>query len=650
MFNTFSARALATRALLTQLVLTPLVPTRPAVADTALPPIMISATRSELPGIDIPAARTLIDAEQIADSGAHDISELLHRTVGLHVSDGIGDGSSSRIDMRGFGSTAQSNVAVLINGRKINPATDGATLYLNSIDLDSIERIEVIEGSAGTLYGNQAVGGLINIVTRRPRTATRELSVGGGSYAARALSASLSEPLAFGTVLQLNLHHDASDNYRDHNASRVTRIGGRIDVDHAGGASYIDFERLDDYVQTPGALFADELAADRRQAVFTDDFLDTVSTVVRVGTRTPLSAHWQFEGELAWRDDARDFVQSFRGFPGGLSTQDRESVELTPRLIATFDDSVVTLGVDLLHTDYLLQTAFGPQGDEQDIAAAYAQLTQPLTPALSVTAGVRHARVDNAINNSSSPVSVGDSVTVGSLGAVYRPDPAWRLFLRADQNYRFAKVDEHTNVPFGQPVGLDTQRGISYETGAEYTGAGLRASLRAYRLELQDEISFDAVTFTNVNLDRSRRRGVTLSLDTALTRTLDAGVGYAFIDSEITSGTHRGSQVPLVPRRRATAYAEYRPADGWLARVDVEHVDRQFLGSDFANAAPPLDAYTVVDLVVHRDIAAWRFTLKVNNLLDARYSETGASSFAGDGYNPAPERNLWLGARYTVED
>ena len=47
------------------------------------------------------------------------------------------------------------------------------------------------------------------------------------------------------------------------------------------------------------------------------------------------------------------------------------------------------------------------------------------------------------------------------LGFSYRPDPAWRLFLRADQGYRFAKVDEHSNVVFGQPVGLDTQRGTS---------------------------------------------------------------------------------------------------------------------------------------------------------------------------------------------
>ena len=617
-----------------------------AFADASLPPIVISASRSEQAGVDIPAARTLIEADEIADSGARIVSELLRRVTSLHIADGIGDGSSSRIDMRGFGATAQSNVAVLVNGRKINPATDGATLYLNSIDLRNVERIEIIEGSAGTLFGNQAVGGLINVITRRPRQRSVEVHAGAGSYNAREVSGMLSEPLGANSVLQVNAHRDISDNYRDRNASRVTRVGARLDVGHEDGSSYLDVQHLSDYVQTPGALFAAELAVDRRQAVFPNDYLDTDSDVVRVGTRLALSRQWQFEGELAWRDDDRDFVQSFRGFPGSLSTQDRESIELTPRLVGTFDDNTVTLGVDYLKTDYLLVSQFGPQGDDQEIHAIYGQLTHDVTPRLSATVGVRHARVDDAINNNGAPVSLDDDVTVGSLGFVYRPQPAWRLFLRADQNYRFAKVDEHTNVPFGQPVGLKTQRGVSYESGAEFDDNGLRLALRAYHLKLKDEISFDAGTFTNVNLDHSRRRGATVTLDAAVGSQWDVGLGYDYIDSEITSGTHAGSEVPLVPRQRATAYVEFHPTSDWFARLDVERVGRQYLGSDFANSTAPLDAYTRVDLTAHHDAGAWRFTFKVNNLLDARYSETGAVSFAGAGYNPAAERNVWLGASY----
>jgi len=615
-----------------------------------LPEVLVSAGRTAEHSLDIPAAATIIDQQEIEDSGARNVAELLRTVTGVHVSDGVGGGGNARIDMRGFGSTANSNVAVMINGRKINPATDSASLYLNSIDLNNVAQIEIIEGSAGTLYGNQAVGGLINIITKRPDTRSRRVRVGAGSYDGWELMGGLTELVGNQGGFSLQAHKRDIDNYRDRNTSRMERVDARLEVQHNAGYSYIDAQYLHDYVQTPGALLDDEVKEDRRQAVFDNDYLDTDSYVLRLGTSQTLDAHWRLEAELALRDDDRDFIQSFRGFPGTKSTQDRDSTELTPRLIGRFDDTVITLGMDILSTDYSLRTAFGPQGDDQDIVAWYGQINHPLTPKVSVTAGLRHARVDDDIDNGGMAIDLDDSVTVGSLGFSYRPDRAWRLFLRADQNYRFAKVDEHTNVPFGQPVGLDTQRGISYETGAEYTAGGLSLTARAYHLRLKDEISFDAITFTNVNLSRSRRNGVALSVDGNLSRGLRAGAGYEYLDAEITSGAHDGSQVPLVPDNKANIYLEYRPTFEWMGRLDVEYVDEQYLGSDYDNSSKPLDDYTVANLVVHRDLGNWRLSARVNNLFDEKYSETGATSFAGDGFNPAPERNAWIGVSYQLEE
>ena len=618
-------------------------------AETSLPQVLVSAARTPEHSLDIPAAATVIDQQEIEDSAARNVAELLRSVTGVHVSDGVGGGGNARIDMRGFGSTANSNVAVMINGRKINSATDSSSLYLNSIDLSNVARIEIIEGSAGTLYGNQAVGGLINIITKRPDSRSRRARIGGGSYDGWELMGGMTEFLDDHTSLSLQAHKRDSDNYRDRNASRMERVDARLEIQHHGGYSYLDAQYLHDYIQTPGALLADELAADRRQAVYENDYLDTDTRVLRLGTSQALDEHWRLEAELALRDDDRDFVQSFRGFPGTKSTQDRDSTELTPRLIGRYGDTVITLGMDLLSTDYSLLTAFGPQGNDQDIAAWYGQVNHPLTPKLSVTTGIRHARVDNDIDNGGVDVTLDDSVTVGSLGFSYRPDQAWRLFLRADQNYRFAKVDEHTNVPFGQPVGLDNQRGTSYETGAEYAAGGVSLTARAYQLRLKDEISFDAISFTNVNLPRSRRNGAALSVDGNLAQNVRVGMGYEYLDAEITSGVHDGSKVPLVPEHKANFYAEYRPTPEWLGRLDVEYVDQQYLGSDYGNTSKPLDAYTVANLVVHRDLGDWRLSARVNNLFDERYSETGASSFAGDGFNPAPERNFWIGASYQLE-
>lgn len=623
---------------------------QPLLAATGLPPILVSASRSAEQRLDIPAAATVIDRQQIDDSGATDVAELLRRVAGLHVSDALGDGGSARIDMRGFGATAASNVAILINGRKLNPATDSASLYLNAINLDQVEQIEIVHGSAGTLFGNQAVGGLVNVITRRVERPARRLRVGLGSYDGVELAAGLSEPLSDDAGLRVGLLRRTSDNYRDRNASDLKRLELRAEIGHGRGFSSAELQLLDDYVQTPGALLASELDVDRRQAVFSDDFIDTRSRVLRLASQQALSDAWSIEADLTVRDDDRVFRQSFRGFPGSRSTQERETLELAPRLLGRFGTSNVTLGLDYVATDYLLVTAFGAQGNDQSIAAAYAQLTQSLSASTSVTLGVRHARVDNEIDNNGSRVRLDDALTVGSLGLDHHIDDRWRTFVRADQNYRFAKVDEHTNVPFGQPVGLANQRGISFETGVEYRGPRLRFAARAFRLDLRDEISFDAISFTNVNLPRSRRYGLALAADTDVTAAWRLGVAYDFVDSEIRSGTHAGNEVPLVPRQRAQWFVEYRPSADYFARLDVGYTDQQFLGSDFANAAPPLDAYTVVDLAVHHDRGDWRFTAQARNLLNERYSETGSSSFAGDGFNPAPERNFWLGLRYRFED
>ena len=196
----------------------------------------------------------------------------------------------------------------------------------------------------------------------------------------------------------------------------------------------------------------------------------------------------------------------------------------------------------------------------------------------------------------------------------------------------------------------ENQRGVSHEAGAELTSNAYGLGVRAYRLDLEDEISFDAVTFSNVNLPRASRLGFGLSADIAMSPTVQLGAGYDYIDSEITSGTHSGSSVPLVPVHKGQSVRGI-PTAGRLAVAPGCRLCRRTVPRpDYANTAPPLDAYTVADLSAHRDLGDWRLSARINNLFGARYSETGASSFAGNGYNPAPERNFWVEASYRFEE
>lgn len=617
-----------------------------AFAATTLPDTLVSATRFDEPGIDIPAGFTIIGREQIEQSGARNLPQLLRTVPGIQVTDGVGGSGSATIDMRGFGASAISNVAILVDGHKINPATDTSTLYLNSIDLDQVERIEVIEGSAGILYGNQAVGGLINIITRTGSAVSNSLRIGTGSYDTRDISADASLPVDTHLNLDLHARKHRSDNYRRHNGSVVKHISAEFVSREANGDLRISVNHLDDYQDTPGALLAAEVAADRRQvtADFVTDYFHTRSTQLRINKQYVINAAWRGVADLSIKRDRRDFIQSFRGFgPGSRATQDRDTVEFNPRVIGDFDNTTLTFGADLQTTDYLLVSAFGPQGNDQQILSAYAQLNYQVSPTTSLTGGLRHARVSNDIHNNGSPVDINDDVTVGSLGVVHQVTPDLRLYARADQNYRFAKVDEHTNPVFGQPVGLKTQTGISYETGMDYFHPGYALRARLYRLNLKNEISNDASAFlANVNLEHTRRIGFALSGDMDLGMDWRVGGGYEYIDSEITSGTHTGSQVPLVAEQHVTLFTEWHALDRLSLRADLGYTGERVLSSDFANTGPRLDAHTTVDLNLHYDAARWQLNARINNLFNELYNESGASAFRVTGFNPAPERNLML--------
>jgi iron complex outermembrane receptor protein len=274
-----------------------------------------------------------------------------------------------------------------------------------------------------------------------------------------------------------------------------------------------------------------------------------------------------------------------------------------------------------------------------------------------MTVGGRYARVDNDITESfSAPegVSLDDDVKVGTAGLSFRPKQAWRMFLRVDGNYRFAKVDEHTNIVFGAPVGLNNQTGVSYELGLEYQTSRTRLKLVGYRLDLDNEISFDASAFSNTNLDSTRRVGALLEGSVRPIPSLRLGGSYSYVDPEVTDGPFDGKDIPLVARHTGWLYADQQATRNLSLYGEVSAVGKRVLGGDFANEFRKLDAYALVNLQAAYEWQRWRASLRLNNLLDKAYSEDGAIGLDAfftrrDAYFPSPERNVWLSARYVYD-
>ena len=144
--------------------------------------MVVSAARTEQSTVTIPATINIISRQEIEASGASNVSEVLRNQGGIYLTDFFGAGTHSSVAMRGFSSsTAASNTLVIVDGRRLNNI-DLSAPDLNSISIKDIERIEIIQGSAGTLYGDQAVGGVINIITKVPEQARKEIQLSAGSY------------------------------------------------------------------------------------------------------------------------------------------------------------------------------------------------------------------------------------------------------------------------------------------------------------------------------------------------------------------------------------------------------------------------------------------------------------------------------------
>ena len=627
-------------------------------AATEIPAVVVSAARTEQSTLTTPASISVISREQIEASGARHINEVLRGQGGVQINDLYGDGSRATVDMRGFGDTAGSNTLILVDGRRLNNP-DIATPDLNSIALEDVERIEIVQGSAGVLFGDQAVGGVINVITRKPGALRHSLKLSAGSYNTLQLHAMTSQALDSGVNYLLSLDARESDNYRDHNEASYLNGFGKLGYEYETGSVFGELQYINDELNTPGTLFADEVSADRRQVspVYADDFSNAKTAIARVGLVQQLSDNWSLEAELTGRDTNGEFrLTSIDG------TQDRQVVELTPRFIGfvpAMNNTMLTLGADAVDSEYKLTTSFGDQVNDQLQSSVYAQAVIPATEVLDVTLGVRYAEVENDLQDTGAfatypaGIQIDDDVTVGTFGLAIKATESWRVLFRADQNYRFAKVDEYLQ-PVDQVI-LKTQEGLSVETGVEWASDSDTAKLLVYQLDLDDEIAYDpnaGVFGANINLDKTRRKGIITSGHWQQTKKLGYSASYTYTDAEVLSGPLAGKDIPLVARHSVQLGSDYQLTDKWQLYGELFAISDRVFGGDFDNVLGRLPGYGVINIKAGYDYRDFNIMARINNLLNKEYADVGQLGFdpntfaATEAFFTSPEINFMLTAAW----
>jgi len=629
-----------------------------------LGPIVITPTRTEETSNSSSATIYVVSPDDIAASGANSIAQVLRNIPGVQIDDLFGNGSQVNVSLRGFSSTANANTLVLVNGRRIN-YSDTASPDLHHVPLQDIDRIEVLAGSAGSLYGDQAVGGVINIITKMPQDGFHQVRVRAGSYAYRGIDFSSSSRINPELAYRLSASGFETDNYRDHNAEENTHFTGLLEYDDGGNNLFVELQEVRNDLELPGALLEAEFEDDPTQVNpgFADDFRDEEISAVRVGYARDLGQH-RFSIDATRRETEADIRQSFRDSPSpDTGFDNRENNSINPKLSGRFEAAVevaYVVGIDLEEVDYELEIPFfffapgvTASSNEQDSKSIYFQLNPQLTEMLQLTLGMRYTEVENDFTDGNAFPDGGeydDEVTVGELGLAWRLDDMTRITLRYDQNFRFAKVNELALAQPGEI--LETQTGESFEIGFDKTFANHRLLLSVYRLDLENEIEFDPNVLPfgeNVNLDKTRRDGLTLSLSSQLHRSFSLSTEIGLVNAEFRSGSFNGKEISGVADAIASLRGDYRVNDHLKVYLEYQYSSPKYAQGDNSNEFGKLGSITLYNAGIGYLFESWEVNLRINNLADESYAEFVTNNGFGAAYQPSPERNYNLTAAYRFD-
>jgi vitamin B12 transporter len=577
--------------------------------DETLPTLIVTATRTNETANESLASVTVITREDIERQQARSVQDVLRGVAGLQISSSGGLGKSTSTFLRG---TNEDQVLVLIDGVKVGSATLGTTAIEN-LPLDQIERIDVVRGPRSSLYGSEAIGGVIQIITRRGTgPLLPSLSVGAGSFATRHASAGLSGSYE-GFWFNLSASHLKSGgfNVRDsvpaepdadgyENSALSLRAGRHFDN---GASAEVQVLHSDGFTAFDGNFINE---TDLLQQVFGATF-----------TFDP-AAFWRAR-LLAGR--SIDVQENFRdGVARTRFDSDRDTLSFLNDL-AVGNARVLTLGIDL-HRDRIDGTTAYSETERRN-TGAFAQL--------STIAG-HHDFLFAARRDDNE--QFGNAIT-GSTAWGWSPVADFRLRASFGRAFKAPSLNQLFFPDFGNPA-LEPERSGSAEIGARANTRAGGFSVAAYHTEVEDLIVFDPVTFFPENVSRARIHGVELgySLD------LDAwkvDVALDLLDPENRSaGTDRGN--PLPRRARQTLSVEAH-RELKRARVGARLTAEGSRYDDIANRQR-LSGYAALDVLgeytVHRD---WRLQLRIENLFDRDY-QTAAS------FNQ-PGRGVFFTLRYT---
>lgn len=595
-----------------------------AAQDFALDEIVISANRLETEARRTGAAVTVLGADDLARTGASTLADALARTPGVSVSQQGPVGNAGNIRIRG---ADKRYVAVFVDGIRVTDPTLTETAFdFGGLLVGDVGRVEILRGSQSALWGGSAVGGVVNITTRKALADgfAQEAEVEGGTWGTIRGRYTLTNRTARSETA-LTFSHLKTDGFS------AVAAGTEKDGAEISRLSFSTRHQLTDTLAVGASAFHQRLRQDYDNGF---PLVDAANVQRRTETGARLFAEWQAGRTTHVFDATRYRVARVMDEAGTISrfTGIRTGASWTATTEAS-DRLTFVYGAETM-LERARYTALPAGSASTRISGAFVQGLWRPTDRLDVSASLRRDRNSQF-----------GGFTTGRLALAFQLDGSTTLRAAAATGFRAPSIDERFgNYPGSSFVGnpaLTPEKSQSFEIGVERRFAGgATVGVTLFALNVDNLITYQAcptwpcapgvfATMANVP-GASKRRGLEFAASVPLSDRVTLGAAYTYTEARRATGARLG----LVPRHDLSVSLDAALGDRTRLSLGVKHQGGRL--NDFAFAAMPI--YTVVDVALSRDLGngaeAW---VKVGNLFGKSYQTS-------EGY-AAPGRSVFVGLR-----
>jgi len=605
--------------------------------------VVVTATKTSTNTLELANSITVIDSAEIASGNKINLFDLLNSEYGLSVTQPGGLGALSTINIRG---SNPEHTLILLDGVEMNMTSDAANVYdFANLPAENINRIEVLRGPQSTLYGSDAMAGVINIITNKGMgKPALQLSAEGGSYSTFKGNAGLSGSfnnfnylVSFGRTQSDGISsagekygNTENDGYSGNNIS--SRLGYDIN-EHAGINFFLRFTKAETDLDQFGGEFGDD-------PTYLYNLEELTSRIE--GYFNLFDGFWDQKIGASYYKSIRkyDFDSTVNNPASSNSLYDGKKYKLdwqnNPHV---FDSNIITAGIDFeieqASTEYYYSSAFGPYesiipNSETTTTGFYLQDQLEINNNFFASVGIRYdfyKKFGGAFTYRIAPAYIFWQTGTKLKATIGTGFNAPSIFYLYDPSFGNEELNPEKN--FGWDVGVEQFFWFSgVSTGATY-----------FSNEFTDLFGSDE-NFKTVNIQKAKSNGVELFTKAVLTNQLDIKLNYTY-----TNAVNKSEQSPDYnekllrrPENKIGALINYNFVEQANVNLEVIYVggsdDKDF--STFPASRIAIEEYTLINVAAHYDLFAFlRLTGRIENLLDADYEEIfgfgrpGLSGYAG---------------------